>query len=88
MRKEKVYSHGKYAMVGIAEARKRNGDAKKLVSDGKNPTVEKRLARIHAETKARITFLQVRGLQERNCGPHTRFCSGRQNLRRADEQSQ
>lgn len=59
MRKEKVISHGKYPIMGIAEARKRNEATKRQVMDGKNPVTERRLQRIHAETRARITFLQV-----------------------------
>lgn len=59
MKKEKVVSHGKYPMVGIAEARKLSGIAKRQMHDGKDPVVEKRLERIHAETKSRMTFILV-----------------------------
>jgi len=59
MKKEKVISHGKYPWVGIAEARKRRDAAKMQLEEGKNPTVEKKLERIQAETKSRVTFLLV-----------------------------
>lgn len=58
-KKEKVISHGKYPLVGIAEARQKRDKAKKQLAGGKDPVFEKRLARIHAETKARCTFILV-----------------------------
>jgi hypothetical protein len=51
-------------LVGIlsslwADARKKRDEAKRLIADGKAPSIEKQLHQIDAETKARITFKEV-----------------------------
>jgi hypothetical protein len=57
--KERLLSHGQYPEVSLAEARKLRDAAKKTLNDGGDPSVQKRLERIEAETQARNTFLLV-----------------------------
>ena len=59
MGKEKLLSLGSYPIVGLANARKKRDEAKQLLSDGIDPSVQKQLVRISAETKARMTFKEV-----------------------------
>ncbi len=59
MGKEKLLSLGSYPIVGLANARKKRDEAKQLLSDGIDPSVQKQLDRISAETKARMTFKEV-----------------------------
>ncbi|WP_120631520.1 tyrosine-type recombinase/integrase [Ruegeria sp. EL01] len=59
MGKERLLSHGQYPEVSLAEARKLRDAAKKTLSAGGDPSVQKRLERIEAETQARNTFLLV-----------------------------
>jgi integrase len=59
MGKEKLLSLGSYPIVGLADARKKRDEAKQLLSDGIDPSVQKQLDRISAETKARMTFKEV-----------------------------
>jgi len=57
--KERLLSHGRYPEVTLAAARKKRDTAKALLAKGKDPSVQKRLDQIEAETKARTTFLLV-----------------------------
>ena len=57
--KEKILSIGSYPIISLAEARTKRDDAKRLVADGKDPSVEKQLQQIDAEAKARMTFKEV-----------------------------
>ncbi len=54
--KEKLLSFGPYPLIGIAEARKKRDEAKKQLLDGKDPSAEKKLAKLAAEKEARQTF--------------------------------
>lgn len=53
---ERALSFGAYPTVSLAEARKKRDEAKKLIGEGVDPSVRKKLARIAAETAARKTF--------------------------------
>ncbi len=53
---ERALSFGPYPTVSLAEARTKRDDAKKLIADGVDPSVRKKLARIAAESAARNTF--------------------------------
>ena len=55
-KKEKVLSFGRYPTVSIAQARKLRDEAKEKIATGIDPSVEKRLAKIAAETASRQTF--------------------------------
>ena len=55
-KKEKVLSFGKYPTISIAQARKLRDEAKEKIAQGTDPSVEKRLAKITAETASRQTF--------------------------------
>lgn len=57
--KEMVLSHGQYPAVGIAEARRKRDAARKLLAEGTDPGVQKKLDRINSENAARTTFLLV-----------------------------
>lgn len=57
--KERLLSHGKYPNVSLAQARQKRDDARALMADGGDPSVQKRLDQIEAETQARTTFLLV-----------------------------
>lgn len=50
---------GQYPSVTLAEARGKRDDAKKLLSDGVDPSVQKKLDSIDAHVKARMTFKEV-----------------------------
>jgi integrase len=54
--KEKVLSLGPYPLVSIAEARKKRDEAKTLLHNGVDPSVQKRLDKIAIATAARNTF--------------------------------
>lgn len=54
--KEKLLSFGPYPLTTIADARRKRDDAKKLLAEGRDPAVVKRLDRIAAATAARNTF--------------------------------
>ena len=58
---ERALSFGRYPAVSLAEARTKRDEAKKLIADGIDPSVRKKLARIAAETAARNTFGLVAG---------------------------
>jgi integrase len=57
--KERLLSHGKYPEVSLAAARQKREEARVLLAEGGDPSVQKRLNQIEAETKARTTFLLV-----------------------------
>ena len=58
---ERALSFGPYPLVSLAEARTKRDDAKKLLLDGVDPSVRKKLNRIAAETAANNTFGLVAG---------------------------
>jgi hypothetical protein len=55
-RKEKLLSIGPYPLVGVAEAREVATNAKRLLREGKDPAVEKRLRRLQIVTDGGTTF--------------------------------
>src|ERR1700680_763081 len=58
-RKEKLLSIGPYPSVGLAEAREVATNAKRLLREGKDPAVEKRLRRLQIVTDGGTTFKVV-----------------------------
>ena len=54
--KENVLSFGRYPIVTLAEAREKKNAARKLLSNGIDPAVQRKLDRIEAEHAARQTF--------------------------------
>lgn len=54
--KEKTLSFGSYPLVSIADARRKRDDAKRQILAGSDPSMQKKLERIAAETAARTTF--------------------------------
>ncbi len=76
MDKEKILSHGQYPAVGIAAARRKRDEAKKLLAEGIDPTVQKKLDKITASNTANITFKLIaeeylENMEERNLAPTT-----------------
>ena len=59
MGREKLLSLGRYPIVSLAEARTKRDDAKRLLADGQDPSVQKKLDAIDAHVKARMTFKEV-----------------------------
>lgn len=59
MGKEKVLSLGQYPIVTLAEARTKRDDAKRLLAEDQDPSVQKKLDRIDSHVKARMTFKEV-----------------------------
>lgn len=59
MGKEKVLSLGQYPILSLADARTKRDDAKRLLADGQDPSVQKKLDSIEAHVKARMTFKEV-----------------------------
>lgn len=59
MGKEKLLSLGQYPAISLAEARRKRDTAKENLADGIDPSLQKRMDRIEAENKARITFKAV-----------------------------
>jgi hypothetical protein len=57
--KEKLLSIGTYPVLSLADARKKRGEAKGMLADGLDPSIQKRLAQIDAANKARITFRAI-----------------------------
>jgi len=57
--KERLLSHGSYPEVRLAQARLKREEARSLLAEGSDPSVQKRLDQIEAETQARTTFLLV-----------------------------
>ncbi|KAB2716913.1 tyrosine-type recombinase/integrase [Brucella intermedia] len=54
--KQKTLAIGSYPQVGLADAREPRDDAKKLLTDGTDPSVQKKLDKISAPTSAANTF--------------------------------
>jgi hypothetical protein len=71
-RKEKLLSIGPYPSVGLAEAREVATNAKRLLREGKDPAVEKRLRRLQIVTDGGTTFEVVarewHGMKQRALG--------------------
>ncbi|WP_424139217.1 tyrosine-type recombinase/integrase [Roseomonas chloroacetimidivorans] len=55
-RKEKMLALGKYPAVGLGAARKARDAARRLLDEGKDPGLEKRVARASVVTEAASTF--------------------------------
>lgn len=76
MGKEKLLSHGQYPAVGIAAARRKRDAAKQLLTEGTDPSVQKKLDRITAHNTANTTFKLIaeeylENLVERELAPAT-----------------
>lgn len=76
MGKEKLLSLGTYPTLSLAAARKKRDEAKRLLSEGIDPSMQKRLDLIEAATKTRTTFKAVaeeyyEGLVDRELAPAT-----------------
>ena len=56
---ERLLSFGRYPQVSIHDARVKRDDALKLLAAGRDPSVQKKLDRIAADTAARTTFKLV-----------------------------
>ena len=74
--KEQMLSFGAYPLLSLAEARAKRDEAKKLVLEGKDPSVQKKLAQIAAVTASRSTFgliaaEYVANLEATNAAPAT-----------------
>ena len=54
--REKLLSFGPYPTTTLAEARRKRDDAKKLIHDGTDPAVQKRVEKITAAIAERNTF--------------------------------
>ena len=59
MGREKILSLGTYPILTLAEARKRRDNAKVLLSEGTDPSTQKKLDKIDAAVKARMTFKEI-----------------------------
>ncbi len=59
MGREKLLCLGRYPIVSLADARKKRDEAKRLLEDGIDPSVQKKLDSIDAYVKARMTFKEV-----------------------------
>jgi hypothetical protein len=59
MGREKLLSFGHDPIVSLADARKKRDDAKRLLEEGVDPSVRKKLDCIDAHIKARMTFEEV-----------------------------
>jgi integrase len=59
MGREKLLSLGRYPIISLADARKKRDEAKRLLEDGIDPSVQKKLDNIDAHVKARMTFKEV-----------------------------
>jgi hypothetical protein len=57
--KERILAHGQYPDVSLSQARKKRDEARAVLAEGGDPSVQKRLDQIEAETKSRNTFLLV-----------------------------
>lgn len=57
--KEKRLSHGKYPLISLSEARDKRDEAKKLISDGHDPAMEKQLAKATATENRDNTFESI-----------------------------
>jgi len=56
MGKAKTLSLGSYPILTLSEARTKRDEAKRLLADGVDPSVQKKLDKIDAEIKARMTW--------------------------------
>ncbi|MFL9824158.1 tyrosine-type recombinase/integrase [Rhodoplanes sp. SY1] len=54
--REKLLSFGPYPLLQLAEARRRRDDAKRLLLDGTDPSIQKKQDRLAAEAATRNTF--------------------------------
>lgn len=59
MGREKLLSLGRYPIVSLADARKKRDEAKRLLEEGIDPSVQRKLDNIDAHVKARTTFKEV-----------------------------
>ncbi len=59
MGREKLLSLGQYPTITLAEARVKRDEAKRLLANGQDPSVQKKLDSIDAHVKARMTFKEV-----------------------------
>ncbi len=69
-------SIGIYPILTLSGAKKRRDEARTLFADGTDPSVQKKLDMIDAETKARMTFKDVadeyyKYLEDRSLAPAT-----------------
>jgi len=76
MGKEKLLSLGRYPIVSLADARRKRDDARRLLDEGIDPSVQKKLDQIDANLKARMTFKEVadeyyENLVDRDLAPAT-----------------
>ena len=55
-KKERLLSYGPYPLISLAEAREKQMEGRKLLLDGIDPSVKRKLDRISAETAANNTF--------------------------------
>ncbi len=59
MGKEKLLSLGTYPILSLADARRRRDESSGQLADGIDPSVQKKLDKIDAETRVRMTFREV-----------------------------
>lgn len=57
--KEKTLAIGAYPTVGLAEARRRRDEARRILSEGKDPSIEKKREKLRGEMGAASTFTAV-----------------------------
>lgn len=57
--RENMLSFGAFPTVSLADARRKRDDARRLIADGTDPSVKRKLERIAAATSARNTFGDV-----------------------------
>lgn len=74
--KEKTLAFGSYPLIGIADARMKRDDAKRLLADGIDPSAKRAERRVIAFTEARTTFGLIAGeyldrMRERNASAST-----------------
>ncbi|MEL7204568.1 MAG: tyrosine-type recombinase/integrase [Pseudomonadota bacterium] len=74
--KEGLLSHGQYPAVTLAQARQKREDAKELLAAGRDPSMQKKLDRMAAETQARTTFKLIAeehlaNMEDRGLAPAT-----------------
>ncbi len=55
-KKERLLSYGPYPLISLVEAREKQMEGRKLLLDGIDPSVRRKLDRINAETAANNTF--------------------------------
>lgn len=74
--KERLVAHGAHAAVSLREARQKRDDIREILAAFVDPAVQKRLADIEAEAKARTTLLHVaedylKAARDRDLAPAT-----------------